>query len=142
MFKNIWKKIILFILMIFSIFSLNIAYWEKIYDWKYWSVELNYWTSWWGSSSSSWPQIQCKWLPGCWKTWIKSYLVKIVDYFIQIVVVLAVFALIFSWIIYMTSAWDDDKANRAKRWIIWSLIWVFLASSAWWIIFLLNNIKF
>ena len=60
----------------------------------------------------------------------------------QIVAVLSVFALVISWIMYMISAWDEEKANRAKRWIVWSLVWVFLSGSAWWIIILLNNINF
>jgi hypothetical protein len=61
-------------------------------------------------------------------------------YLIQIVSVMAVFALIFSWAMYLASSWDEEKANKAKKWIIWSLVWVFLSISAWWIIGFINGL--
>jgi hypothetical protein len=42
---------------------------------------------------------------------------------------------------YLLSSWEEEKANKAKKWIIYSLIGVFISVSAWWIINLLNNIK-
>jgi hypothetical protein len=44
-------------------------------------------------------------------------------------------------VMYLISAWEDEKANKAKKWIIYSLVWVFVSSSAWWIINLINNLR-
>lgn len=91
--------------------------------------------------------ITCEWLPGCpddslidGKSWLK-FIAKVISEFMQIVAVIAVFALIFSWVMYLLSSWEEEKANKAKKWIIYSLIGVFISVSAWWIINLLNNIK-
>lgn len=99
------------------------------------------------------PTINCIGLPGCVDSskakptspnlsnnkW-KKFFVGIIDEFIQIVAALAVFALIFSWIYYLISAWNDEKTGKAKKWIIWSLIWVFISVLSWWIVSWLNNI--
>jgi len=59
---------------------------------------------------------------------------------ISYLAVFAVLALMISWIMYMISAWDDEKAKKAKKWIMWSLAWVLLSVSALWIIKMINNI--
>lgn len=100
------------------------------------------------------PEINCIWLPGCVDTNMQNpsapnisdnigvrFMTNIIWEFIQIVAVVAVFALIFSWILYLLSSWEEEKANKAKKWIIWSLVWVFLSISSWGIINFLNNIK-
>jgi len=100
------------------------------------------------------PRINCYWLPWCtdedpanpsdyWSnfTWI-SFLTKVIWEMIQYVAVIAVIALISSWILYMLSWWEEEKAKKAKRWIIWSLVWVFLSISAWSIINILNLLRF
>ncbi len=136
--KNFYRKIIFAIFAFFWAISLAEAKWSDFINIRYkWGAG--------GWSSSDAPEIQCKGLPWCkswWDSWVENYLPSFIDFFIQIVAVLAVFALIFSWILYMISAGDDEKTKKAKRWIIWSLIWVFLAFSSWWIIALINNIKF
>lgn len=93
-----------------------------------------------------WPDINCAWLPWC-QNWedIKDnlgqvFIVFIIEYFIQFVLAFAVFALIFSGILYILSGWEEEKTNKAKKWIIWSLVWVFVSISSWWIIWLLNNL--
>ena len=105
-------------------------------------------------SYSAAPEINCTWIPGCVdkdmtkpsapnlsnNIWAK-FMANVIWEFIQIVAVFAVFALIFSWVMYLLSAWDEEKANKAKKWIIWSLVWVLLSISAWWIINFLNNVR-
>jgi hypothetical protein len=59
----------------------------------------------------------------------------------QIVAVVALFALIFSWVMYLISSWDEEKIKKAQKWIIYSLIWVFISVSAWWIINLINDFR-
>jgi hypothetical protein len=46
-----------------------------------------------------------------------------------------------AWLFYIFSGWDEEKAKKAKMWIIWSLAWVVISVSAWWIINIINNFK-
>lgn len=106
------------------------------------------------NSSSKAPAINCVWLPWCedaeknkptpanldrknWQKWIWNIISELIKY----VSVVAVISLMFSWVLYMTSGWEEEKTKKAKNWIIWSLVWVFLSISAWWIINMLNAIK-
>ncbi|NVP17770.1 hypothetical protein HUU51_03565 [Candidatus Gracilibacteria bacterium] len=103
-----------------------------------------------GASS---PSVTCAGLPGCQSdalnnsgdsndgTLAVNVLSNFIGEFIQIVAVFAVFALIFSGIFYLISSGDEEKANKAKKWIIWSLVGVFLSISAWGIINFINNIN-
>ncbi|MDD3793186.1 MAG: pilin [Candidatus Gracilibacteria bacterium] len=100
------------------------------------------------------PEINCVGLPGCVDTNIQKpgtpdisnnigarFMSNIIGEFIQIVAVFAVFALIFSGVLYLLSSGDEEKANKAKKWIIWSLVGVLLSISSWGIINFLNNIR-
>lgn len=103
--------------------------------------------------ASSAPTINCAWLPWCndqsitstpdtpWvgdNIWIEV-ISSLVWEAIQFVALIAVIALMISWIMYLVSGGDDEKAKKAKTWIIWSLLWVIISISAWWIINLLNT---
>lgn len=104
---------------------------------------------------SSAPSVNCIWLPWC-TDWITNFdsptaadipsnvglelIVNIIWEIIQFVAVIAVIALIISWILYIISWWDDEKVKKAKSWITWSLVWVLLSISAWWIVNMLNKI--
>ena len=126
MFKNFIKTITI----LFLVFWTNIVFWDAN------------------------PTINCVWLPGCNgsiittpKSWQlsdnlwKEFIVNVTWYLVQIVSVIAVFALIFSWVMYLVSAWDEEKVWKAKKWIIWSLVGVILSISAWGIIAFINNIE-
>lgn len=63
-----------------------------------------------------------------------------IELFIQFVAVIAVISLMIAWIMYLISGWEEEKVKKAKSWIIWSLIWVFLSIAAWGIINAINNI--
>lgn len=101
----------------------------------------------WVSFASTPPVIKCDWLPGCqWNnTDLDTVTARISDFIwkvlIQYVAVFAVIALMISWIMYLLSSWDEEKVKKAKSWIIWSLVWVFLSVSAWFIIGFINNIS-
>lgn len=100
------------------------------------------------------PKINCFWLPGCVdknkatpssatvsnNVWVEL-ITNIIWQAIMFVAVIAVIALIISWIMYLISWWEEEKTKKAKIWIIWSLAGVFLSISAWFIINLLNNLK-
>lgn len=123
-----YKRIIVLLFILFASFLFNTTY-------------------------SAAPSVNCIWLPWCAEDEINiawsninnnvwaNFMANIIGEFIQIVAVFAVFALIFSGIMYLLSAWEEEKANKAKKWIIWSLVWVFVSISAWWIINFLNNIS-
>lgn len=104
-------------------------------------------------ASSKWPSVVCNWLPGCktdsvgqvnnsvtsesffWFAW------NLISTTIQYIAVLSVLALVVAWIMYLVSAWEEDKVTKAKSAIIWSLVWVLVSTSAWAIINLLNSFR-
>jgi len=65
----------------------------------------------------------------------------LISTFIQYVAIIAVIALMLSWLMYLIANWDEEKVKKAKNWILWSLTWVLLSISAWWIINIINNLK-
>lgn len=102
---------------------------------------------------ASWPEVVCNWLPWCenegiWEavaslSWNDFFwfLWNIISEWIKYVAVLAVLALMVSWFMYLISSWEDEKVAKAKKAIIWSLVWVLLSTSAWVIINIVNNFK-
>lgn len=102
------------------------------------------------------PVINCIWLPWCWDTnianplapnnWsnpdsrITGWISKLISSIIEYVAVIAVLSLMLAWIKYLVSGWEEEKINKSKKMIIWSLTWVILSISAWMIINLINNI--
>ena len=66
---------------------------------------------------------------------------NLISTFIQYVAIVAVISLMLSWIMYLIANWEEEKTKKAKNWIIWSLVWVLLSVSAWWIINIINNFK-
>jgi len=124
------KKIILSFSIIFLLFWFNPTFWSNA------------------------PVVNCVWLPGCvddkitkpspadvsQNLWVE-FIGNFIGLLIQIVAVIAVFSLILSWVMYLISVWDEEKVNKAKKWIIWSLVGVFLSISAWWIIGFINGIS-
>ena len=117
----------------------------------YWICNFFYFTLWVYSSTPA-PEVNCIWLPGCvdsvkddptpasiWSNVGLELIVNLIWEVIQFVAVIAVIALIISWILYIISWWDDEKVKKAKSWITWSLVWVLLSISAWWIINMLNK---
>ena len=104
--------------------------------------------------SANSPSVNCIWLPWCVDTdktkpspaditkknsleWISNIIWELIQY----VSVIAVISVMISWVLYMTSWGEEEKVKKAKTWIIWSLVWVFLSISAWWIINMLNMIE-
>lgn len=96
------------------------------------------------------PVVNCTWLPWCqsgtaylakpenidWSA--LKFIWKIISEWIKYVAVIAVISLMISWIMFLISAWNDEKVKKAKKWIIWSLVWVLISTSAWTIINMLN----
>ncbi len=97
------------------------------------------------------PWVNCVWLPWCpdkdiqnptpanvhWDFWsniVWKASIDLVITFIQYIWVIAVISLMLWWVMYILSGWEDEKIKKAKAWIIWSMVWVFMSVSAWWII--------
>ena len=93
------------------------------------------------------PVINCEWLPWCWVNWqndekiIETISSNIITEMIKYIAVLAVIALMISWIMYMLSGWEEEKTKKAKTWIIWSLVWVLLSISSYYIVSSIANIN-
>lgn len=89
------------------------------------------------------PSIDCGGLPWC-STNTSSdkpiqFVSGLIAELIKYVAVIAVIALMISGIMYLVSWGEDEKVKKAKTWIIWSLVWVLLSVSSWYIINLINN---
>jgi hypothetical protein len=68
--------------------------------------------------------------------WVSAVIWELIKY----VAVVAVLSVMISGVLYLVSGWEEEKVKKAKTWIIWSLVWVFLSVSAWWMINLLNTL--
>lgn len=90
------------------------------------------------------PDINCEWLPGC-NTQddkiIEKISANIITEMIKYIAVLAVIALMISWIMYMLSGWEEEKTKKAKTWITWSLVGVFLSISSYYIVSVIANLN-
>lgn len=93
--------------------------------------------------AAKWPDINCEWLPGCNTESTTdasvNFIWKIVWELIKYVAVVAVIALMWAWIMYITSWWEEEKTKKAKKWITWALVGVFLSISWYFLINAINN---
>lgn len=105
------------------------------YGWDVFAAKLQ-----WGNI-----EVACEGLPGCsnnssvWNGW--EFIAELISQAILYLSAIAVIALILSGMMYIFSAWEDEKTKKAKTWIIWSLVGVFISIAAWGIINLLNSIS-
>ena len=85
---------------------------------------------------AKWPFEIPEWLPASW--WWDDVIEKvssnIIAEMIKYVAVLAVIALMISWVMYMFSDWEEEKTKKAKSWILWSLTAVVLSISSYYIV--------
>lgn len=134
------KKIILIFLLIFinfwflinnNIFALDAPNAPKVNC---------IWLPWCDITNNDWKVFDETWLNTKWWEWMK-WIWNVIAEWIKYVSVLAVLSLIISWFFYILSWWEDEKTKKAKRMIIWSLIWVIISITAWWIINLVNKIN-
>ncbi|MCH2188502.1 pilin [Candidatus Gracilibacteria bacterium] len=100
------------------------------------------------------PKVNCFGLPGCVDGDIDNpsdpniqdnvaavFTGNLISDLIQYVAVIAVIALMGSGIMYLLSSGEEEQTNRAKKWIIWSLVGVILSISAYGIVGLLNTFQ-
>lgn len=131
------KKIFLAILLCFSIFSLNLNF-DIV------KAGCNY-TDWWLASELDncfkWTKlVQSEKSLSINEDWFKE---KIIDWRNRIAFFVWIFAvlwLVVSGFTLVTSAWDDEKINKAKSIFKWTLFWVLAVIFASAIITLVINI--
>lgn len=88
-----------------------------------------------------------KLVPDLWLPWkdgeviINESLPNLISNFIQYIAVVAVIALMISWILYLISAWEEEKVKKAKNWVIRSLVWVIVSLLAFSIVTLITKLK-
>lgn len=128
------KKIFIFAVFLSWVFSVKLA------DAKWSDYVRIKWSSGSWRSSTDGPEVISGGLPG-WRGLSVDFFINFINKFIWWVAVFAVFALIFSWLMYILSGGDDEKAKKAKKWILWTLSWVIISSFSWVIILFLNNIS-
>jgi hypothetical protein len=44
-----------------------------------------------------------------------------------------------SGVMYILSGGEEEKVNKAKNWIIWSLVWVLISMSSWFLVSIIND---
>lgn len=111
------------------------------------------------SAAAQNPWVICTGLPGCPQTteftpdikWAAQddarnakafqFLWNVIAEGIKYAAVAAVISLMISWVMFVVSAWDEDKITKSRKWITWSLVWVLLTVSAWSLVNLVNSFK-
>ncbi len=71
-----------------------------------------------------------------------EYILDIIHLMLQYVSVIAVIALMLSGVLYLFSAWEEEKTKKAKSWITWSLLWVGVALSSNFLVTTIINFNF
>lgn len=75
---------------------------------------------------------------GWFKTTINNW-IKNISLLLWIV---AVWALVYAWMLFQFSAWEDDKIKKAKDIFKWTTIWFLLLISASWMIYVVINLVY
>ncbi|MDD4151013.1 MAG: hypothetical protein PHR68_00130 [Candidatus Gracilibacteria bacterium] len=126
------KKLIILVFVLIGFIS---------FDFTYATSTINFLGS---SSSSVGPDVAGAGLPGSSSSGeaiVSTYIPRIITTIIKYTAVIAVISIIISGIMYMLSFGREDKAKKAKSWIIYSLVGVLISVSAYAIINLINSIK-
>jgi hypothetical protein len=56
--------------------------------------------------------------------------------------IIAIWALVYSWLLMQFSGWEDEKIKKWKNIFKWTIIWFFLLISSSWIIYVVINVIF
>ncbi len=152
------KKILVFIVLVFSFFSLTqhtyandiVDFFSDIFDWDRWwsSWGWYYWTSW-GSTK----------IPYNWNYWIKEWTEKtkdlikdvysewkasdhiqsIVIYLLKFLALLSILVIIFAWFYILTAWTDEEKVSKWKKIIFYVILWMIIIFLAWPITYFILN---
>ncbi len=110
-----WKMSIVYWLIWFIIIKLS----KEIVYASYWKVDCNERTILWiiqinWNNCSAVNQI----------SWISDIIIKVINWLNWFVWILIILMIIYAWVQVLFSAWDEEKLAKAKKSIIYILIWV------------------
>lgn len=87
------------------------------------------------------------WLPSFyeWDGFIKkenpvNFLFVIIREVTKYVAILAIIATMIGWLMFLFSAWNDEKVKKAKNVIIYSIIWVLVSIASFTLVDIINNL--
>ncbi|EKD66826.1 MAG: hypothetical protein ACD_49C00009G0051 [uncultured bacterium (gcode 4)] len=87
------------------------------------------------------------WLPGFYEGdgIIKTenpikFLFVIIKEVTKYVAILAIIATMIGWLMFLFSAWSDEKVKKAKNVIIYSIIWVLVSIASFTLVDIINNL--
>ncbi len=131
---DIFKKIIISILLLFGLFSFSNVFW---WNWPLYNEN---------NTDSIYKDIK-KWL----ETWIEQvkksvewiekdkpfseYIQDLVAYFLTFLSIIAVIYIIYAWINIMVAWGDEEKLKNQKKTIIHVIIWIVVIWFAYYIVF-------
>ena len=98
------------------------------------------------------------WDKGCWlEEWIKAvkkigfienerkasvYIQDVVVNLLRFLALIATLIIIYAWFNLLTAVWDEEKAGKSKKIILYAVLWLFIIFIAWPLIeFVLNIIN-
>lgn len=56
--------------------------------------------------------------------WFAQIIVRVIDWMNSFVWIVVLILIIYAWFLVLTSAWDDDKLTKAKKIIIYIVVWI------------------
>lgn len=60
-----------------------------------------------------------------------EYVQKVIKYILWFIFFISVIIIIFAWAMILTSAWNDDRVEKAKKTIIYCIIWIMVIALAY-----------
>jgi len=163
------KKITLVFVLIFSFFVWSLVYaWDDFekadYEqliWQWLSPEeaskISGYTPpstyWWWCNYSEWTTLtgflkSCKPKTVVWANnmsvggWFKAKINNWIKNISLVLWVLAVWSLVYAWLLMQFSAWEDEMIKKSKNIIKWTIIWFILLISASGIVYVVINVMF
>lgn len=134
-----FKKILLLLISIFIVININYSL-DTFADCEYstW-MTLDSFLDWCKPENVVWSTWSL-WYEIVWIWWLKGKVNSWITNISLVLWILAVWALVYSWLLLQFAAWEDEKVKKAKDIFKWTIIWFLWLISASWIIALVINI--
>lgn len=124
------KKIVIILLSIFAIFSFTSNVNASIFS--NWNTEIPYcsWDDcWFWKWVSEIEKADIDWVVK--NTTASAYIQRILVYLLGFLRLAAIILVIYAGFNMLTAAWDEDKFNKSKTMLIYSMIWLVIIFAAW-----------
>lgn len=140
------KKFLLFIFIFFVSITSTYAFIEVSLWWK-WNSSASCRYAEWASLSSFLngcrPQNVVWWVSDMkveW--WFKTTLNRWIKNISLVLWLLAVWCLVYAWLLMQLSAWEDEQIKKWKNIVKWTVIWFLLLIWASWIVYIVINLMY